>query len=127
MKKTIGVVLLVITLSGCKGEAPTVFSATPVGSLILSYTSGFKGDSIILFSDRALLLRDKGFSDSIGVSNGWLLTVPVGQHLLEMWLPQENVRAQTSFPASQGMTTTIDAHYDRNQKKITFDIYFRMY
>ena len=114
-------------LSGCKDDSSVVYSAPPVSNVIVSFTTGFMGDSTILISDNRIVAQGRGFSEGVGLPGGWNLVVATGQHLFELKLPETGISAKTPYPVSAGVSTRIDAHFNRIERKITYEIYFYKY
>ena len=127
MKAALLILSSVFILSGCKDDSSIVYSAPPYSNVIVTFSTGFRGDSTILISDNRIVAQGRGFSDSVGVSGGWNLVVATGQHVFELQLPEMDISAKTPYPVSAGVSTRIDAHFNRVERKISYEIYFYKY
>jgi hypothetical protein len=120
MRKILPFIILLFFAYGCNGS-PTSEPSTHV-SVSVSYKSGFRGDSIVLRCDGAILERGHVFSDSMYVPSGCLFNVKEGVHTFEVLLPRLNIQTDTTFNASAAYRTEIGVSFDQKGKIFRCDI-----
>ena len=122
MKDVSVIFLLLIGVCGCRDSANIVAPSNQI--VIVTFISGFTGDSIITKCDTLTLPGVRTYSDSvfIGGISGWEINVLEGFHHLTIDLPELKISQDTMFTVFKPNTTEIDVSLDRTKRLIGFRI-----
>ena len=123
--KALSFLILLIILAGCKENETTV--QTPKNqykySVNVIFQSGFQSDSVIVKADTDVVFLGIAKSDSIhGFPNGCVFNPTKEFHTLSVEIPMMHITNDTVVFIQTDAGTRIDAHLDRQMRKMTFDI-----
>jgi len=123
MKHVSAIFLLSIGMCGCHDSANIVAPSNE--TVLVTFISGFTGDSIITKCDTLTLPALRVYSDSvrIGGTSGWEISVREGFHHLTINLPELKISQDTMFTVFKPNVTEIDVSLDRTKRLVGFQIY----
>ncbi len=120
MRKAIGSLLLLLFISCNQGD--TITSPSKTVPVFLDFSTGFKGDSVVVICDGTLRWTSLAYSDSLNVVGGVVFSTTEGANWLTLKLPLDNIRSSILFVASDSPWTDIGAHFDRTHRVISYEI-----